>query len=134
MTPLPSRLRASAQVMRTLDGVSLRPSGLALIDRESATRIAAELAEAADALEAEMTRTVVVEVKNEVLGDGEFWRGPENRINEIRSIPAKRTAELVVKDGKPRKCGMWHVRIVEQAGVKTGVMVGAPSVPPSEKT
>ena len=35
-TPLPSRLRASALTMRTLDAVSLRPSSLALIDRERA--------------------------------------------------------------------------------------------------
>ena len=53
MTPLPSRLRASAQEMRTLDAVSLRPSSLALIDRERATSIARELEEAAQALEAQ---------------------------------------------------------------------------------
>ena len=52
MTPLPSRLRASAQALRTLDAVSLRPSSLALIDRERATSIASELEEAAQALEA----------------------------------------------------------------------------------
>jgi len=56
-------------------------------------------------------RTVIVEVKNAILGDGEFWRGPESTISAIRNIPARRTAQLVVKDGKPRKCGMWHVRI-----------------------
>lgn len=66
-----------------------------------------------------MTRTVVVEVKNEFLGDGEFWRGPEDRISEIRNIPARQTAARVVQDGKPRKCGMWHVRIDTAAGVKT---------------
>ena len=51
-TPLPSRLRESAKAMKSLDSVSLRPSTLVLIDRESAARIAAEMAEAADALEA----------------------------------------------------------------------------------
>lgn len=56
-------------------------------------------------------RTVVVEVKNEILGDGEFWRGPASRISEIRNIPARQTATRVVQDGKPRQCGMWHVRI-----------------------
>lgn len=64
-------------------------------------------------------RTVVVEVKNEILGDSEFWRGPENRISAIRNIPARQTAALVVKDGKSRKCGMWHVRI-EAASVVPG--------------
>lgn len=38
--------------MRTLDAVSLRPSSLALIDRVQAGRIARELEEAAQALEA----------------------------------------------------------------------------------
>ncbi|MDN7729207.1 hypothetical protein QZM48_04195 [Burkholderia orbicola] len=56
-------------------------------------------------------RTVVVEVKNEILGDSEFWRGPESKIAEIHNIPARKTAEQVVLDGQPRKCGMWHVRI-----------------------
>ena len=50
--PLTSRLRESAKAMKSLDSVSLRPSTLALIDRESAARIAAELEQAADALEA----------------------------------------------------------------------------------
>lgn len=63
-------------------------------------------------------RIVVVEVKNEILGDSEFWRGPEDRISTIRNIPARQTAQLVVKDGKARKCGMWHVRIEDADGVK----------------
>lgn len=53
---------------------------------------------------------IVVEVKNEILGDSEFWRGPEDKIAEIRNVPARLTAQQVVKDGKPRVCGMWHVR------------------------
>lgn len=53
---------------------------------------------------------IVVEVKNEILGDSEFWRGPEDRIAEIRNVPARLTAQQVAKDGKPRVCGMWHVR------------------------
>ena len=54
--------------------------------------------------------TIIVEVKNEILGDSEFWRGDESRIAEIRNIPARMTAEQVVADGKPRVFGMWHVR------------------------
>lgn len=54
--------------------------------------------------------TIIVEVKNEILGDREFWRGDESRIAEIRNIPARMTAEQVVADGKPRVSGMWHVR------------------------
>lgn len=53
---------------------------------------------------------IVVEVKNAILGDCEFWRGPEDRVSEIRNIPARMTAEEVALDGKPRVCGMWHVR------------------------
>lgn len=53
---------------------------------------------------------IVVEVKNEILGDSEFWRGPEDRVAEIRNVPARFMAQQVVKDGKPRVYGMWHVR------------------------
>lgn len=58
---------------------------------------------------------IIVEVKNEILGDSEFWRGPADRICEIRNIPARITAQQVVQDGKPRVCGMWHVRLEEIA-------------------
>lgn len=54
---------------------------------------------------------IIVEVKNEILGNDEFWRGPEDRIDEIRNIPARMLAKKVVKDGKARTIGMWHVRI-----------------------
>lgn len=53
---------------------------------------------------------IIVEYKNEILGNSEFWRGNESNISEIRNIPARMTAEKVVKDGKPRKFGMWYVR------------------------
>lgn len=53
---------------------------------------------------------IIVEVKNEILGNSEFWRGPEEKIQEIRNIPARMAAEQVVQDGKPRISGMWHVR------------------------
>ena len=58
-------------------------------------------------------RTVTVEVKNEILGNSTFWKGSEDRISEIRNIPARETAQEVVKDGVNRKCGMWHVSITE---------------------
>ena len=53
---------------------------------------------------------IIVEVKNAILGDSEFWRGPEEKISEIRNIPARIAAEKVIKDGQPRVSGMWHVR------------------------
>ena len=53
---------------------------------------------------------IVVEYDSPVLGSGEFWRGDETKIVEIRSIPARRLAEQVRKDGKTRTDGMWTVR------------------------
>ena len=50
-----------------------------------------------------------VEVKNEILGDSVFWEGDEKNIQDIRNIPARMTAERVVKDGITRQCGMWVV-------------------------
>ncbi|HEA67561.1 MAG TPA: hypothetical protein ENI07_12170 [Desulfobacterales bacterium] len=52
---------------------------------------------------------IKVEVKNEILGDRVFWEGDESEIDQIKNIPAKMTAERVVKDGRARKFGMWHV-------------------------
>ena len=52
---------------------------------------------------------IIVEIKNKILGDDVFWRGPSERIDEIKNIPARETAKLVAKDGKKRVCGMWHV-------------------------
>lgn len=57
---------------------------------------------------------IVVEVRNQILGDSEFWRGPADRVGEIRSIPARMIAKLTAQDGKPRIDGMWHVRRVER--------------------
>ena len=54
--------------------------------------------------------TIVVEYESDVLGSGVFWQGPEEQINEIHNIPARKTAELVVLDGLTRSCGMWTVR------------------------
>jgi hypothetical protein len=53
-----------------------------------------------------------VEVKNEILGDSLFWEGESTAIHEIRNIPARQIAKLVVKDGLPRILGMWHVSAV----------------------
>lgn len=52
---------------------------------------------------------IIVEVKNEILGDSVFWRGPAENIEEIRNIPARETAKAVAKDGQKRVLGMWHV-------------------------
>jgi len=53
---------------------------------------------------------IIVEVKNEILGNSIFWAGDENNISEIRNIIAKNLAVLVSKDGKSRSSGMWFVR------------------------
>lgn len=55
---------------------------------------------------------IVVNVKNEILGDSEFWRGPESKISEISNIPAQELAKQVAKDGITRTMGMWTVQQV----------------------
>lgn len=57
---------------------------------------------------------ILVEVKNEILGDSVFWRGPADEISEIRNIPARETARAVARDGRKRICGMWHVSVVTE--------------------
>lgn len=53
---------------------------------------------------------IIVEIKSEILGNREFWRGSEENIEEIRNIPARTLAERVSKDGVSRSAGMWKVR------------------------
>lgn len=53
---------------------------------------------------------IIVEVKNEILGDREFWRGDEDKISEIKNLVAKNLAKRVSIDGQPRSSGMWFVR------------------------
>ena len=60
-----------------------------------------------------------VEVKSDVLGDSIFWEGEASKIGVIRNICAKATAEKVVKDGRPRVCGMWHVSVVPETEKET---------------
>lgn len=62
---------------------------------------------------------IVVEVKNEILGDSVFWRGEAEKIAEIRNVVARETAEAVAKDGKKRVCGMWHVSAVPNSNSTT---------------
>lgn len=62
---------------------------------------------------------ILVEVKNEILGDSVFWRGPAEKVSEIRNIPARQTAEAVAKDGQKRVCGMWHVSAVPNAALNS---------------
>lgn len=57
-----------------------------------------------------------VEVKNEILGDSVFWEGPADRVDDIRNVPARVTAKMVVKDGQARVSGMWHVCALSDAG------------------
>lgn len=59
-------------------------------------------------------RTVTVEVKNDILGNDVFWRGPEDQIAEIRNLVARMLARNVVATGKPGQTGMWHVRIEDE--------------------
>lgn len=53
---------------------------------------------------------IIVEVKNEILGDHEFWRGDEDKISEIKNLVAQNLAKRVLIDGQPRSSGMWFVR------------------------
>ena len=59
---------------------------------------------------------IKVEVKNEILGDSVFWEGGGEDINQIRNIPARMLAEMVIKDGEPRNCGMWFVTAINDTG------------------
>ena len=56
---------------------------------------------------------IKVEVKNDLLGDSEFWRGDSRDVSEIRNIPARELAEMVAKDGVSRNSGMWYVSEVK---------------------
>lgn len=67
---------------------------------------------------------ILVEVKNEILGDSVFWRGEADKVAEIRNIPARQTAEAVAKDGQKRVCGMWHVSVVPNALAKGPASAG----------
>ena len=58
----------------------------------------------------EKNNMIIVEVKNEILGDHEFWRGDEDKISEIKNLVAKNLAKRVSIDGQPRSSGMWFVR------------------------
>ena len=53
---------------------------------------------------------IIVEYDSDVLGKGEFWRGPEDKIHEIHNIPARHLAEKVVHYGGSFADGMWLVR------------------------
>lgn len=57
----------------------------------------------------EMPRRIRVKVKNEILGDSVFWEGSAADIGRIHNVVARKTANLVAKDGRNRVCGMWHV-------------------------
>lgn len=61
---------------------------------------------------------IVITYESEVLGSGEFWRGPANRISEIRNIPARRAAEKLLEndDGKPVSGGMWTASVAKAKG------------------
>ena len=52
---------------------------------------------------------IVVRSSSEILGSDEFWRGPPDRVREIRNVVARRLAEHVAQDGHERKDGMWTV-------------------------
>ena len=56
---------------------------------------------------------IVVSVENEILGGGEFWRGPASQIHQCRNLVGQAIAYLTAKDGKPRSDGMWRSRVEE---------------------
>lgn len=55
---------------------------------------------------------ILVEVKNEILGNSVFWRGPAESISKIRNVVARNLAGAVAHDGQSRSCGMWYVSAV----------------------
>ena len=55
--------------------------------------------------------SIKVEVISNVLGTHVFWEGDASKIKEIRNIVARGLAEIVVKDKKNRKDGMWRVSV-----------------------
>ncbi len=57
-----------------------------------------------------------VEYESDILGKDIFWEGDSSQIDEIRNIPARQTAKIVVSDGigTTRKCGMWIVSAIEE--------------------
>lgn len=59
-------------------------------------------------------KIIVVEVRNEFLGDGVFWKGPASKYKEIKNLVARNLAKWVAQDGKSRSDGMWHVRLEEK--------------------
>ena len=58
---------------------------------------------------------IKVKYESDILGNDIFWEGDSSQINEIRNIPARQTAKLVILDGvgTTRKCGMWLVSAEE---------------------
>lgn len=95
-------------IWRLAEAMGLAPEGADKIDVQISEIVntACTILSAARAA----STTIVVEVKNEILGDSTFWRGPVTEIDRIRNIPARETARLVAKDGKARANGMWRVR------------------------
>lgn len=57
------------------------------------------------------TAELIVTYQSEVLGNGQFWQGRVDEIEEIRNIPARDIAREVAKDGKTRTIGMWKVEV-----------------------
>ena len=53
------------------------------------------------------TTMILVTIKNEILGDGLFWKGEDNEIDNIRNIPARIMASKTAKDKKKGRleCG-----------------------------
>lgn len=63
---------------------------------------------------------IVVSYKSEVLGKGEFWRGPASQIDTIHNICAQQLARLTSKDGQPHKDGMWRSTLAATPAQPTG--------------
>ncbi len=56
---------------------------------------------------------IIVKYKNDILGEGEFWRGDESDIQQIRNIPARNLAEMIILNGQfVASSGMWTVERV----------------------
>lgn len=59
--------------------------------------------------------TIVISYENEILGNGEFWRGPPSRIHECRNICGREIGALTAQDGQPHRDGMWRSRLERAA-------------------
>lgn len=57
---------------------------------------------------------------SEVLGNGVFWEGPPDRIEEIHNVVAQDLAQRVLRSQRPQATGMWRVMPLDAQGQELG--------------